>query len=222
MSNRSGLTLIKESQVRRYQLIMFSMMGVIIALLASLHINSRLTLSQARQIADLRQEITTLRDQNGALAAKIQAHADRVAAVGTFIKQAYNVKPDVARRIAEAKIIGSEHYGIRVSLMMALVEQESRFNPRAVSYNGTSFGLTQINLSQWDTELGLNSRNVFDIERNVYGGYEIMYRQLRRTGSYDGALRRYYGATNPALNVEYAHQVLNRERGIRRKLVGVV
>ena len=148
MSNRSGLTLIKESQIRKYQLIIVAMVGVIIALLASLHINSRLTLAQARQISDLRQEVSQLKEQNGQLAAKLQAHADRVAAVGNLIKQAYHVRADVARRIAEAKIIGSEHYGIRVSLMMALVEQESRFNPNAVSYNGTSFGLTQINLRQ--------------------------------------------------------------------------
>ena len=66
-------------------------------------------------------------------------------------------------------------YGICPELLQAVIEKESNYNPGAKNYNGTCFGLMQIN-PRWQKErmarLGVSS--LYDAYGNILVGAEIL------------------------------------------------
>lgn len=68
-------------------------------------------------------------------------------------------------------------YDIPSALMIALIDMESSFNPKAVSSNGSSYGLCQINKVNFDSlrkELGVT--DFLDPKQNIYCGvYKLQF-----------------------------------------------
>lgn len=112
----------------------------------------------------------------------------------------------------------SRKYGIDPRLIMAQIEVESTFNPRAVSKAGAR-GLMQIMPDtgrQLARELGFTDYDLFDPVTNVKMGIYYMSKLIKRFGDYDVALSAYFwGQTRVARDVssyrstEYSRKVVN-------------
>jgi hypothetical protein len=93
----------------------------------------------------------------------------------------------LATRIATAVVRSSARHGVDARLVCALIAQESRFNPRAVSPVGAR-GLGQL---MPGTAAQLGVRDPFNIEQNVEGTVRYLAAQIRSFGSVNHALAAY-------------------------------
>lgn len=92
-----------------------------------------------------------------------------------------------ARKIATQLLDKSEQYRVDPRLVFALVTQESRFNPHAVSPVGAQ-GLGQL---MPGTAAGLGVHNPFDIDDNLDGTIRYISSQLNSFGNLSLALAAY-------------------------------
>ena len=110
--------------------------------------------------------------------------------------------------------LAQKTYGIAAPLLMAIAEQESGFNPRAVGGNtngSRDMGLMQIN-SSWLPLLarhGVSERDLFDPCTNVMIGAWVLANNVRRHGPTVKALGA-YNAASPERQLRYATAVLRR------------
>ncbi|MHB9107231.1 MAG: lytic transglycosylase domain-containing protein [Armatimonadota bacterium] len=87
-----------------------------------------------------------------------------------------NISAATAEKIAYAVLVKSPRYNLDPRLVFALIAQESRFNPRAVSRVGAR-GLGQL---MPGTAKQLGVKNSFDIYENVEGTVRYLSAQLKR------------------------------------------
>ena len=81
----------------------------------------------------------------------------------------------------------------RPQLVLAVIDVESAFDPFAVSYAG-AVGLMQV-MPFWPGQLGLETRDLIDVELNIRMGTSILaYYLEREKGDYRRALARYNGS----------------------------
>ena len=69
----------------------------------------------------------------------------------------------------------SIEYDFRPELVLSIIQVESNFNPKAISYRG-AYGLMQINLSVWDDELKIDKNRIFDVGYNIDLGLQVLKR----------------------------------------------
>ena len=127
-----------------------------------------------------------------------------------LMKGVYGVKD--ARRIAELEIKYAKKYNIPVAYGLAISAQESQWNIKAISYNGTSYGIKQIHCKVWCKEFGVTQKDLFDPEKNIELGYKILAQYKAQYGSMDRALMAYYGSTRQWENEEYLASVKRKAR----------
>lgn len=101
-----------------------------------------------------------------------------------------------ARRILHAVHCETRKHGMlrdRPQLVLAVIDVESGFDPFAVSPAG-AVGLMQV-MPFWPLQLGLETRDLLDVELNVRMGTSILaYYLERERGDYRRALARYNGS----------------------------
>jgi len=98
-----------------------------------------------------------------------------------------DISADTATRIATCVMEKCRQHGVDSNLVFALMAQESRFDPRAVSPVGAR-GLGQLMPA---TAAGLGVRDSFDIEQNVDGTVRYLKDMMRIFGSPRMALAAY-------------------------------
>lgn len=95
----------------------------------------------------------------------------------------------------------STEYGVDPALVAAVIMQESRFNPKAVSYAGAQ-GLMQFmpgTASTMAREVGKTNYDIFDAETSVqFGAAHIRDLLLKYNGNIDAALAGYNAGTGNA------------------------
>ncbi len=106
------------------------------------------------------------------VSAAVNEYAARIRAVNRSLNAA------TASTIASTVMSVSRSHGIDHRLIFALIAQESRFNPRAVSPVGAK-GLGQL-MPGTAAELGV--RNSFDIAQNISGTVRYLAQQLKKFG----------------------------------------
>lgn len=103
----------------------------------------------------------------------------------------FNLKESKMGNAEMNKIIeeAAEHYHIPSKLIRSVIQQESSFNPNAVSPAGAS-GLMQL---MPETAKGLGVQNIFDVRDNIFGGSKYLRQMLDR---YDGDIQLALAAYN--------------------------
>ena len=99
---------------------------------------------------------------------------------------------------------------------LALMTQESHMDCSAISYNNTSYGCMQINLTAHKKEYRINKRKLLDMNYNLAAGY-ILFKSLKeKWGSDEKAFEHYYGASSDVENKKYAQSVIRHYQEINK------
>jgi len=120
----------------------------------------------------------------------------------------------------------SKQYGVDYSLVLAILEVESNFDPYAVSHAGAQ-GLMQI---MPITQRELEIYSPYDPEENLQGGIKYLKRLLDKYKDIKLALAAYnagpgavdsYGGIPPFKETRrYVREVLNRYNRLKKKVMG--
>lgn len=97
--------------------------------------------------------------------------------------------PEQIKTIKDAVSYFAAHYGLEEALVLAVIRQESNFNPNAVSPTGAR-GLMQL-MPGTAGDMGIKGADIFDSAKNIAGGCQYLSRMLRLFGSEDLALAAY-------------------------------
>jgi len=117
-------------------------------------------------------------------------------------------------QIVNAVYTCSDVVGLDPLFGLAVMEQESRYDPRAVSSAG-ALGLMQL-MPSTAVSLGVPRNQIFNIDLNVCAGVAYLAKHLRTyNGLRTAALQRYYGGGTVE---EYASPILTRYARIRREV----
>ena len=174
-------------------------------------------------ISDLRKELYKARAETTELKATLEeqgidVNTLRLEAIKTTMREsqirslAMEVNPSLtwtqANTIAKSEVKWSKRYSVPLYIGLAKTWQESHFKPMATSPTGPK-GIKQIAL-KWNGEFcGLNSSNVYDIDKNIECGYKVVAQHYKSTHSWKKSLEMYYGGTAKE-NEEYMLTVMGR------------
>lgn len=139
-------------------------------------------------------------------AAELNSRQQRVA---DWLARKYRIAPQpMAVLVQEAHVLG-ERTGIDPLLIMSVMAIESRFNPYAQSGVGAQ-GLMQVMTGvHKDKYRHFGGRQAaFDPITNMRVGVKILHEAIALSGSVEGGLRRYVGATSVYTEGGYGRRVL--------------
>lgn len=107
-----------------------------------------------------------------------------------------------------------KEYGVDPALVIAIIEQESTYDPGAVNYNGTCFGLMQVyEYYHTDRMARLGVTDLFDPYQNVKVGIDILAGLYATGNSTEWVLTKYSGGSS-----YYYGSVMNKFNRLRGSL----
>lgn len=115
-----------------------------------------------------------------------------------------------------------EQYNVSPALVIAMIEKESTYNPEAVNYNGTCFGLMQVyEYHHTDRMARLGVTDLFDPYQNVTVGIDILA-ELYSTGKSTAWVLMAYNGGHPYADAKistgtisyYASSVMSRAESL--------
>jgi len=125
-----------------------------------------------------------------------------------YLSRRYSIASDATERMVGAAFHAAREVGLDPLLVLAVISVESRFNPIAESVMGAK-GLMQIipkyhraRLEEYGGDAA-----VFDPERNIRVGTEILREYVHRTGTLEAGLQFYNGALRDS-SAQYAQRVM--------------
>lgn len=135
-----------------------------------------------------------------------------------FLSRRFQVAGEATAGIVAAAHSAAEASGLDPLLVLAVIAVESRFNPLAESSMGAK-GLMQIiprfHLAKLAEHGGEEA--VLDPESNIRVGTQILREYIRRTGTLEGGLQFYNGASWDA-SAQYAQKVLAERLKLERAM----
>ena len=147
------------------------------------------------------------------------AEASRLRALAEFLAKRYKVSQAITFDLVTMAHSAGHQIGMDPLLIIAVMAVESRFNPIAESVMGAK-GLMQI-IPKYHVDkfrqFGGEKYAVFDPETNILVGTRILKDYLSQTGSLDGALQRYVGASDPE-DVPYIEKVMTEKERLQQVL----
>ena len=158
-----------------------------------------------------------------ATAAELQALNRQQADVARWLARRYKVAAEpVAALVREAWAVGARTR-IDPTLILAVMAVESAFNPFAQSPMGAQ-GLMQVMTRVHDDKYEAfgGTLAAFDPITNLRVGVQVLHEAIRRSGSVEGGLRQYVGATLLDTDGGYAQRVLTEQEHLRRVAAGEV
>jgi soluble lytic murein transglycosylase-like protein len=143
----------------------------------------------------------------------------RLRALAEFLAKRYKVSQAITFDLVTMAHSAGQQIGLDPLLIIAVMAVESRFNPIAESVMGAK-GLMQI-IPKYHVDkfrqFGGEKYAVFDPETNILVGTRILKDYLSQTGSLDGALQRYVGASDPE-DVPYIDKVMTEKERLQQVL----
>lgn len=121
--------------------------------------------------------------------------------------------------VAEAHSVGKQ-LGLDPALLLAVMANESRFNPLAASpwgAHGLMQVLTRVHVDKFEPLGGPQA--AFDPVSNLRVGAQILHEAVRKAGSVAGGLRLYVGAATVDAS-DYVMRVLAEQERLRRVAAG--
>lgn len=88
---------------------------------------------------------------------------------------AFSTRYPLYANIVDSVYSKSIEYDFKPELVLSIIQVESNFNPKAISYRG-AYGLMQINLAVWDDELNIDKNRIFDVGYNIDLGLQVLKR----------------------------------------------
>ena len=160
-------------------------------------------------------EISTIETPETAIAEEIIIEPPENTALETIketapiITPTYNVNLSV--EVQECIITECGKYGINPSIVIAMIEKESRYNPNAIGDNGNSFGLMQIQ-PRWHTKRmeKLGCTDLLNPIQNVKVGIDYLGELYNRYGDIGKALTAYNTGSYNGTITYYATSVMAR------------
>ncbi len=106
------------------------------------------------------------------------------------------------------------------ALINSVIEKESAYNPRAVSYTGAGIGLMQVNPNVWLSVFGLTRDALFDPWINIATGTQILKQYVSQYGTHGGLGAYFAGPANRLSQAaqSYAQKVLSIYQSIIYKV----
>jgi soluble lytic murein transglycosylase-like protein len=143
----------------------------------------------------------------------------RLRALAEFLAKRYKVSQAITFDLVTMAHSAGQQIGLDPLLIIAVMAVESRFNPIAESVMGAK-GLMQV-IPKYHVDkfrqFGGEKYAVFDPETNILVGTRILKDYLSQTGSLDGALQRYVGASDPE-DVPYIDKVMTEKERLQQVL----
>ncbi len=113
-----------------------------------------------------------------------------------FKANVFQSKYPIQSDITDIVFRKSQQYGFSPYLVMAIIQVESNFNPRAVSSAG-AYGLMQVKYSVWKDALHINFNRIFEKEYNIDLGLKVLKHYYEKeAGNMIMALFRYNNGFN--------------------------
>ncbi len=103
---------------------------------------------------------------------------------------AFSTRYPIYSDILDSVYRKSDEYNFKPELVLSIIQVESNFNPKAISYRG-AYGLMQINLAVWEDELKINRNKIFDIDYNIDLGLKVLKIYYDETGNLKRAIHLY-------------------------------
>lgn len=207
-----------KAYISMQHVVMIVLVVMMFGLGAGILYQSSVVGSHLQQIKDLMHENTELKIQNIQLMELSKDKLDKIRKGAAFIQRKYNVLESDAIHLATLEMVNAIKHDIPFSLGLAITAQESSFRPDAVSYTNCCLGLKQIHYRVWSQTYKVSRDDLFMPEKNIEVGYNILRNYYMETGSFHGALKRYYGSTDATENEKYAEQVMRRSAEIAREV----
>lgn len=155
-----------------------------------------------------------------AATADLRALPAEQARMTDWLARKYRVAAEpLAALVAEAHVLGRQ-LGLDPALLLAVMAQESRFNPLAASpwgAHGLMQVLTRVHEDKFEPHGGPQA--AFDPLSNLRVGAQILHEAVRRAGSVPGGLRLYVGAVTQDAQ-DYTVRVLSERERLRRVAAG--
>lgn len=132
-----------------------------------------------------------------------------------YLARRFQIAVEPTERIVEAAYRAASAVGLDPLLVLAVISIESRFNPIAESVKGAR-GLMQIIPKYHRDKLALHGGDeaVLDPESNILVGTQILREYVHRTGSLQGGLQFYNGASWDD-TARYTEKVLTEHRRLQ-------
>lgn len=164
---------------------------------------------EKRQVQEKRNDIST----------SVNLTKEASSMVAYMRSKNYGLSKENAQRIYDSVMKYCKSYNVEPTLVFAIMEQESTFNPNTV-YQG-AYGLMQIYYTTFDY-FGITMGEVMDIDKNIRTGVKEISGNIRTYGNYTTALSAYnWGSGNVnkgKYNTKYANSVLRRKSNIESYL----
>lgn len=121
----------------------------------------------------------------------------------------YNV--NLSTEVQDVIFAECEKYNIHPSIVIAMIEKESTFNPNAIGDNGNSFGLMQIQ-PRWHSGrmARLGCTDLLNPIQNVTVGIDYLAEQYNRYGDISKALTAYNTGSYTGTITNYATAIMAR------------
>jgi len=175
----------------------------------------RLRLHAVLGLAELREEEIkihrTLHDAESAYIRALHSRLER-AALRVYIQRVNPRAP--VDEIADKIQACAQQYAVEPQLVLAVMQQESTFNHRAIGDYGER-GLMQLTFGT-ATELGVSWKEAFDIETNVCAGTKYLANLVTRFGVPEKAAHHYNGGGDPLYAMRISRNLLQIARQFPR------
>jgi soluble lytic murein transglycosylase-like protein len=175
----------------------------------------RLRLHAVLGLAELREEVIQIhRTLHDAESAYIHALHTRLehAALRAYIQRANPRAP--ANQIADNIQACARRHVVEPQLVLAVMQQESGFNPKAVGEHGER-GLMQLTFAT-ATELEVRWDEAFGIETNICAGTKYLANLVTRFGAPEKAAQHYNGGGDPLYAMRVSRHLLRIAREFPR------